>query len=108
MPTLRFQALREASNRKPVQFEETDRKSTIFGSNVFNDKTMKPFNFDAFKGVQGAVQHGTKIDRKLADYIAMGMKEWALAKGDTLHTLVSAAYRNYCRNMMLLETEVIQ
>jgi glutamine synthetase len=29
MPTLRFQALREASNRKPVQFEETDRKSTI-------------------------------------------------------------------------------
>jgi glutamine synthetase type III len=24
-----------------------------------------------------AVQHGTKIDRKLADYIAMGMKEWA-------------------------------
>jgi glutamine synthetase len=37
MPTLRFQALREASNRKPVQFEETDRKSTIFGSNVFND-----------------------------------------------------------------------
>jgi hypothetical protein len=28
MPTLRFQALREASN-KPVQFEETDRKSTI-------------------------------------------------------------------------------
>jgi glutamine synthetase len=25
-------------------------------------------------------QHGTKIDRKLADYIAMGMKEWALSR----------------------------
>jgi glutamine synthetase len=36
--------------------------------------------------VQGAVQHGTKIDRKLADYIAMGMKEWALAKGVTHYT----------------------
>jgi glutamine synthetase len=32
------------------------------------------------------VQHGTKIDRKLADYIALGMKEWALAKGVTHYT----------------------
>jgi len=32
------------------------------------------------------VQHGTKIDRKLADYIAMGMKEWALSKGVTHYT----------------------
>jgi hypothetical protein len=30
MPTLRFQALREASTRKPVQFDETGRKSIIF------------------------------------------------------------------------------
>jgi glutamine synthetase len=44
---------------------------------------------DALKGVQSAVQHGTKIDRKLADYIAMGMKEWALSKGVTHYTLVS-------------------
>jgi glutamine synthetase len=41
---------------------------------------------DAFKGVQGAMQHGSKIDRKLADYIAMGMKEWALSKGVTHYT----------------------
>ncbi len=87
MSTLRFQALREASTRKPVKFEESDRKSTLFGSNVFNDKAMKQFlTSDAFKGVQGAVQHGTKIDRKLADYIAMGMKEWALSKGVTHYT----------------------
>ena len=87
MSTLRFQALREASTRKPVKFEESDRKSTLFGSNVFNDKSMKQYlTSDAFKGVQGAVQHGTKIDRKLADYIAMGMKEWALAKGVTHYT----------------------
>ncbi|WP_188050181.1 glutamine synthetase III [Flavobacterium sp. GP15] len=87
MSTLRFQALREASTRKPVKFEESDRKSTLFGSNVFNDKAMKQYlTSDAFKGVQGAVQHGTKIDRKLADYIAMGMKEWALSKGVTHYT----------------------
>jgi len=87
MSTLRFQALKEASNRIPVKFEESDRKSNIFGSNVFNDKAMRQFlTPDAFKGVRDAVQHGTKIDRKLADYIAMGMKEWALSKGVTHYT----------------------
>ncbi len=87
MTTLRFQALKEASNRIPVKFEETDRKSNIFGSNVFNDKAMRQFlTPDAFKGVRDAVQHGSKIDRKLADYIAMGMKEWALSKGVTHYT----------------------
>jgi len=87
MSTLRFEALKEASNRKPVKFEEADRKSNIFGSNVFNDKAMKQFlTSDAHKGVKDAVQHGTKIDRKLADYIAMGMKEWALSKGVTHYT----------------------
>jgi glutamine synthetase len=79
--------LKETSGRKPVKFEESDRKSTIFGSNVFNDKAMKQFlTSDAYKAVQDAVQHGTKIDRKIADYIALGMKEWALAKGVTHYT----------------------
>jgi glutamine synthetase len=87
MSTIRFQALKEASGRKPVKFEEADRKSNIFGANVFNDKAMKQFlTSDAHKGVKDAVQHGTKIDRKLADYIAMGMKEWALSKGVTHYT----------------------
>ncbi len=87
MATLRFQALKEASGRKPVKFEESGRKSAIFGANVFNDKAMKQFlTSDAYKGVKDAVQHGTKIDRKLADYIAMGMKEWSLSKGVTHYT----------------------
>ncbi|AWI26689.1 glutamine synthetase III family protein [Flavobacterium pallidum] len=87
MSTLRFQALKEASTRKPVKFEEAGRKSEIFGANVFNDKAMRQFlTPDAYKGVKDAVQHGTKIDRKLADYIAMGMKEWSLTKGVTHYT----------------------
>jgi glutamine synthetase len=87
MSTLRFQALKDASGRKPVKFEEAEKKSVLFGSNVFNDKAMKQYlTSDAYKGVKDAVQHGTKIDRKLADYIAMGMKEWALSKGVTHYT----------------------
>ncbi|MFC6876455.1 glutamine synthetase III family protein [Flavobacterium myungsuense] len=87
MATLRFQALKDASRRKPIHFEEIDRKSKLFGSNVFNEKAMKQYlTSDALKGVKGAIQFGTKIDRKLADYIAMGMKEWALSKGVTHYT----------------------
>jgi glutamine synthetase len=87
MATLRFQALNEASSRKPLQFVETNRKSLLFGSNVFNEKAMKQYlTLDALKAVQSAVFNGTKIDRKLADYIAMGMKEWALSKGVTHYT----------------------
>lgn len=87
MSTLRFESLKTAASRKPVKFEEADKKSVLFGSNVFNDKAMRKFlTPDAYKGVQDAVQHGTKIDRKLADYIAMGMKEWALSKGVTHYT----------------------
>ena len=98
MSTLRFQALKEASARKPVKFEESDRKSSLFGSNVFNDKAMKQFlTSDAYKAVKGAILHGTKIDRKIADYIAMGMKEWALSKGVTHYT----HWFQLPRNMML-------
>jgi glutamine synthetase len=48
--------------KKPVE-------NQFFSVQMFNDKAMKQYlTSDAFKGVQGAVQHGTKIDRKLADY----------------------------------------
>ena len=87
MSVLRFNAIKVAMGRKPVKFDETDKKSNLFGSNVFNDKAMKQFlTADAYKAVKDAVQHGTKIDRKIADYVAMGMKEWALSKGVTHYT----------------------
>ncbi len=87
MSTFRFQALQETANRKPVKVEELDKKSVIFGSNVFNDKAMRQFlTKEGYQAVQSAILHGTKIDRKIAEYIAMGMKEWALSKGVTHYT----------------------
>jgi glutamine synthetase len=86
MSTFRFQALRKATDRKPVHVEELDRKSAIFGSNVFGDKAMRQFlTPEAYKAVKAAAE-GVKIDRKIADYIALGMKEWALSKGVTHYT----------------------
>ncbi|WP_322550587.1 glutamine synthetase III [Flavobacterium psychraquaticum] len=86
MSTFRFQAIKTASDRKPVQVEELDRKSIIFGSNVFGDKAMRQFlTAEAYKAVLAAAD-GVKIDRKIAEYIALGMKEWALSKGVTHYT----------------------
>ncbi|WP_136666983.1 glutamine synthetase III [Flavobacterium sp. H122] len=87
MATFRFQSLQKATSRPTVFVEELDKKSAIFGSNVFNDKAMRQFlTSEAYKAVQNAIQNGIKIDRKIADYIAMGMKEWALSKGVTHYT----------------------
>jgi glutamine synthetase len=60
MSTIRFQALREASTRKPIKFEETGRKSVLFGSNVFNDKAMKQYlTSDALK--ESKVQYSMEL-----------------------------------------------
>lgn len=87
MSKIRFQALLEASNREPIIVKEDSKRSDLFGENVFSENTMRQYlTRDAFKGVMDAIDHGTKIDRKIADQVASAMKEWALAKGVTHYT----------------------
>ena len=87
MPTLRFHAIKESLSRKPVHIEENERRSTIFGSNVFNEDTMRQFlTKEAFNSVMDAIQNGSKINRVVADHISTGMKEWAISKGATHYT----------------------
>lgn len=87
MSTLRFQALKDSSNRAPVHIDESIRRSELFGQNVFNENTMKQcLTKDAYKSVMSAMVNGTKIDRGIADQIASAMKDWALSKGATHYT----------------------
>lgn len=87
MSSFRFEALKTASSRNPIVVEELPRKSQIFGTNVFNDKAMRQhLTPEAYKAVRSAVDLGTKIDRRLADNIAQGMKDWAMSKGVTHYT----------------------
>jgi len=87
MSTFRFQAIKEASSRTPIKVEELERKSTIFAKNVFNDKAMQQFlNLDAYKALKDVIYLGKKIDRNMADHVAIGMKQWALSKGATHYT----------------------
>ena len=87
MTSFRFEALKAASNRKPVSVPDLGKKSDIFASNVFNDKVMRQhLTSEAYKAVRSAMDYGTKIDRKMADFVALGMKEWAMSKGVTHYT----------------------
>ena len=84
---MRFQALQESGNRTHVTVEETGRRSELFGKNVFNEEKMLQFlTKEAFEKVKSAIFQGTKIDRKIADQVAEGMKAWALSMGATHYT----------------------
>jgi len=87
MATLRFHAIKESLKYKAVLIEETERRSALFGRNVFNEHTMRQYlTNDAFVGVMNAIQFGKKIDRNIADQVASSMKDWALSKGVTHYT----------------------
>ncbi len=88
MGTVRFQAIRETFNRKPVSVVEPNmRRSELYGSNVFNAATAKHYMpKEAYNAMLNAVDHGVQIDRKIADQVASGMKAWAISKGATHYT----------------------
>lgn len=87
MATIRFEALKETLNRKPVPIKELTRRSELFGKNVFNQSSMRQYlTKDAYKSVMDAIKTGTKIKRDVADHISTGMKEWALDHGATHYT----------------------
>ncbi|TPV35483.1 glutamine synthetase type III [Paucihalobacter ruber] len=87
MSTLRFQAIMKALDAKPIEIEETKRRSELFAFNVFNEHVMQQYvTKEAYQSVLSAIRTGAKIDRYLADHVSTGMKEWAIAKGATHYT----------------------
>ena len=87
MAILRFQAIKETYGRPLVSIDENERRSSLFGKNVFNQAAMRQFlTRDSFKSVMNAIENGSKIDRSVADHISTGMKEWAINKGATHYT----------------------
>ncbi|OAB76220.1 glutamine synthetase III family protein [Cochleicola gelatinilyticus] len=87
MSTLRFHAIKETFNRVPIEVNEPERRSAIFGKNVFNENAMRQYlTKTSYNSVIDAVEKGTKIERHVADHISTGMKEWAISKGATHYT----------------------
>jgi len=87
MSKIRFNALKEVLNRKPLKIKEIGKRSELFGTNVFNEHAMRQYlTKDAYTSVQDAIFKGSKIDRKIADQVAASMKDWAISKGATHYT----------------------
>ncbi len=59
----------------------------IFGSNVFNDATMRErLPKDTYKALQKTIKDGQKLDLQVATVVANAMKDWAIEKGATHYT----------------------
>src|ERR1051326_957652 len=88
MAVHRFKALEEVLSRTPVDSEMHPKKvSEFFGANVFGRDAMNQYlSEEAFIAVMSAIETGSKIDRKIAEHVANGMKAWALSKGATHYT----------------------
>ncbi|PWD99260.1 glutamine synthetase III family protein [Marinilabilia rubra] len=88
MPKLRFSALEELLEREPKKVEGTRiPTSDYYGELVFDRSKMKKYlSKEAFQHVIETMEKGTRIDRKMADQIALGMKAWAMENGATHYT----------------------
>lgn len=88
MSSLRFPALQElASEEKRIGHYNGKRISSMFNSNVFTGRTMREYLSDeAYKSLMASIKAGEKINRRMADQIAAGMKAWAEERGVTHFT----------------------
>ena len=58
-----------------------------FGSLVFDDRVMKAMlSSDVYQSLRKTIDQGEKLDPKVADAVALAMKDWALAHGATHFT----------------------
>ncbi|MET7000599.1 glutamine synthetase III family protein [Chitinophaga defluvii] len=89
MQSLRFTALENLSSGSDskIKPEQNGKITDMFGSNVFTGKVMREhLNDEAYKSLMNSIKNGTKIDRKMSEQIASGMKAWAMKKGVTHYT----------------------
>ena len=90
MSSLRFKALEMLSFKDYRKYNAVTvpaKLSELFCQNVFSEETMREYlTKEAFTSIQNAIKRGTKIQRDVADQIAVAMKDWALSKGVTHYT----------------------
>ena len=88
MENLRFRALEIAMTRKQHVVDFPNLKaSEYFGELTFNKAAMREYlTEEAFNQVMNSIEKGVKIDRKIADQVAAGIKAWAITKGATHYT----------------------
>ena len=88
MANLRFEVVAEAFKKKPCEVPPPqERPSEYFGKNVFNRQKMyKYLSKDVYNKLIDVIDNGTRLDRSIADAVAMGMRKWADENGVTHYT----------------------
>ena len=88
MDNIRFKALEISLQRQGKEVPSRgDKASKYFGELTFNKAAMKEYlTPEAYKQVMNSIETGEKIDRKITDQVAAGMKAWAIAHGAKNYT----------------------
>ena len=88
MENLRFQAVADASKKKPMSvMTPVERPSEYFAKKVFNRQKMyKYLPADVYSKLIDVIDNGAQLDRSIADEVAKGMKQWADENGVTHYT----------------------
>jgi glutamine synthetase len=88
MDNIRFKALEISLQRQTKEVaSHGDKASKYFGELTFNKAAMKEYlTPEAYKQVMNSIETGEKIDRKITDQVAAGMKAWAIAHGAKNYT----------------------
>jgi glutamine synthetase len=88
MDNIRFRALSMAMARQARQVVFPDKKaSEYFGELTFNRDAMREYlTEEAFRQVMNSIEKGEKINRRIVDQVASGLKAWAINKGATHYT----------------------
>lgn len=88
MAILRFRAVEEAAKRKAVEVSApADKTSEYFGVNVFDRENMRKYlSKETLESVLNAIDRGEPLDRQVANFVAEGMRMWAMEMGATHYT----------------------
>ena len=85
MSKQRFDAIEQAFKKRAVEVEAPKgRPSEYFGELVFNrEKMQKYLDAKTLHALLDCIDNGHHLDRKVADGVAAGMKQWAMEHGVT-------------------------
>ena len=84
----RLDAVEIACRKEPLVVEPPSKAtSDYFGCKVFNRSAMRKYlSSDTRRMVYESIEQGVTLDKSVAEYVADGMKQWAMEMGATHYT----------------------
>jgi len=89
--SIRLSSLQKISetreDRRFVSNVKDKHLSKMYGEYVFGEEAIKKYLMrDAYESLMKSIETGEKIDERTADFVAVGMKNWAMDLGATHYT----------------------